>query len=102
MKKLIIGAACLTLVFLFQGGVLAQNVVPNGDFELKAQGQWDLIGNNNGASCVVYNTSGTGNSWCWRRAPGTPSGNGGLSMDIHLVGGVAYAINIDVCYLATC
>ena len=102
MKKLIIGAACLTLVFLFQGGVLAQNVVPNGDFELKAQGQWDLIGNNNGASCEVYNTSATGKSWCWRRAPGTPSGNGGHSMDIHLVGGVAYAINIDVCYLATC
>ena len=104
MKKYLVAAGCAALLALFlcQGDLFAQNTVPNGDFELQSQGPWILTGSNTGASCSVYDTSGTGSSWCWKRQPGTNGGNGGLTQDIPLIGGVTYNVSVNVCYIATC
>jgi hypothetical protein len=102
--KIFTAAGCVTLLFLFlfQGDAFAQNTVPNGDFELQAQGPWVLTGSNVGAGCTPYNTTGSGTSYCWKRKPGTNNGNGGIEQDVPLIGGLAYDVSIPICYIATC
>ncbi len=102
--KILVAAGCVVLLFLFlfQGDLSAQNTTPNGDFELQAQGSWVLTGSNNGAACTIYNTTGSGSSWCWKRKPGTNGGNGGIEQDLALIGGVTYDFTVAVCYIATC
>ncbi len=109
MKNLILGVGCCALLLLFlpQGTASAQTVVPNGDLELQALGEWELTGDNDWQKMKEYDTNGDGSlSWCWKRKPGKdvgqPFGNGGFAQDVYLVAGVAYEFNADVAYLATC
>jgi hypothetical protein len=102
MKKILFGAGCAILLLLFHpgGDALAQNTVPNGDFELRDLGTWDLTGSNSYCLMTQYDVAGTGSSsWCWRRMPGTGSGNGGLLQSIPLIGGVLYNLSINIAYV---
>ena len=104
MRKWIVGAGCLALLLLVFSGseALAQNTLPNGDFELQAAGSWDLTGNNNGAMAATYDVTGLGSSWCWKRQPGSDQGNGGLTQAVYLLDGLTYDFSMDVCFICTC
>ena len=102
MKKLLFAAGCAVLLLLFHPGSdgLAQNTVPNGDFELQDLGPWELTGSNAYCSMLQFDVAGIGSSsWCWKRMPGTNTGNGGLMQDIPLIGGVPYNLSINVAYV---
>jgi len=104
MNKILFTAGWITLLTLFigLGQASAQNLVPNGDFEMKARDNWELTGQNTGALCAMYDCSGQGRtSWCWRRTPGTTNGNGGLMQDVCLFGGVTYNFSAYVVYTET-
>jgi len=106
-KTLLEGAAIALFLFILSPGTArAQNVAANGDFELQAQGPWDLTGDNAGVECLKYDTSGNGvKSWCWKRLPGSNpfgGGNGGLAQAVNLVAGVTYEFSARICYLSTC
>ena len=109
MKKLLLGAGALALLLLFlsAGDCRAQTIVPNGDFQLKELGPWELYGNNGYQECVRYDVTGNGSkSWCWKRRPGTngglPWGNGGIKQTINLIAGVQYELTADLAFLCTC
>jgi len=101
MKRILLAAGCVALfcLVLGQDNALAQNLVPNGDFEMQARAEWLLTGNNTGAQATTFDTNGNGdNSWCWKRTPGTTKGNGGLEQDVYLFGGVLYNFTAHVAY----
>ena len=102
MKKVLFGAGCAILLLLFNFGTdaLAQNTVPNGDFELQDLGPWTLTGSNSSTAMVQFDVAGIGSSsWSWKRMPGTGTGNGGLVQDIPLIGGHTYDLTINVAYV---
>jgi len=72
----------------------------DGNFELGAAlGPWSLFGDNAGAAFVQYDVDGAGgDTWCLRRMPGSDVGNGGLTQDVLLVGGVTYQFDADIAY----
>jgi len=104
MKAFVFAAGCLALFLLAFGQerAWAQNVVPNGDFEMMGRADWELTGNNTNAVCTMYDTSGNGQrSWCWKRRPGATSGNGGLKQDVCLFGGTIYSFSANLLYEET-
>ena len=103
MKNIFIGAGCIVLLLLFSGSdASAQNIVPNGDFELQDLGPWALTGSNSNTMLMQFDVTGSGqSSWSWRRMPGTGTGNGGLAQDICLIGGVTYNVSVPVACVET-
>ncbi len=102
MKTLLVGAGCcFLLLFLSQGDALAQNLIPNGCFEQEELGLWAQYGNNGSSIVTQYDVSGDGNSWCWKRRPGSGH-NGGIKQEFDLLGGVEYTISMDLAFIATC
>jgi len=108
MKTILAGAAlAAVLLVLSPGAALAQNAVPNGDFELTLKlGPWEEYGGTAGTDLIKWDTSGSGKtSWCFKRKPGYSAfggGNGGLNQMVLLVGGVTYDFHANIAYLATC
>jgi hypothetical protein len=108
MKKGMLGAglAVLLLFFLAPGTALGQNVVPNGDIELRSLGPWETTGSTSGTAFVLYDVDGIGGtSFCYKRRPGySPfgGGDGGIVQTVYLVAGVTYQFEADVCYVCTC
>lgn len=108
MKKLLFGVClCAALLLLFsQGQASAQtwenDTVRNGDFELEDFGLWDLNGNNDKVAIIEYPVVDWIMSWCLKRKPGTPIGNGGFAITVYLEAGRTYAFDADIAAIATC
>ncbi len=102
MHKIFVPVAlALGLMCLWAAPPLAaQERCMDGNFELGAAlGPWSLFGDNTGAGFVQYDVDGTGGpTWCLEREPGTDFGNGGVTQDVLLIGGVTYQFDADVCY----
>ncbi len=105
-NNFVIAGGIVLLLFLFQGVAFGQNTAANGDFQLQDQGAWEKNGNNIGVGCIEYDTNGNGQkSWCWKRKPGDSpfgGGNGGITQEVCLVGGVTYKLTANICYHADC
>lgn len=92
---------CTLLSFLFfPGSLAAQNVVPNGDFELRELGRWEKTGDNISQYVYEYDVTGWGPSWCWKRRPGWGN-NGGIKQQVHLIAGETYLLEADLAFLCT-
>ncbi len=108
MKKQLLGAcACAALLLIFsQGQAFAQtwenNTVRNSDFELEDFGTWTTTGNNGNTGIIKYTVLENNLSWCLKRKPGTPNGNGGFETTVYLEAGRTYAFDADIAGVATC
>ena len=75
----------------------AQEVVFNGDFETGEYSHgWNLTGGNELTTIAVFEITQGNFSTCLKRCPGTPSGNGGIEQQVHLMEGVTYEFNANI------
>ena len=88
------GAAALLLGLT--GTVQAQDVVYSGDIEMGDFTGWTLTGGNAHSKVIEWQVVQLKNSFCVKRRPGTPSDNGAIEQNVHLVGGVTYAFSADI------
>lgn len=106
MRKVLAGAGlCTLLLVLTSGSLFAQataSIAANGDFEQGVLNEWSLYGNNNGQALTKYNTVETATNWCNKWRPGSNRGNGGLTQEIYLIGGLTYNFGMDVAIKCSC
>lgn len=85
------------LIFLGATHADAQNIAFNGDFETGAHTDgWTLKGGNTHTTIALFESTIGKKSLCLKRRPGTPSSNGGLEQQVHLLGGVTYNFSADI------
>lgn len=99
--KAVIAAACLLILFSAVE-LQAQSVAVNGDFETNSiSPSWELYGGNTYTQVASYQTVAGVTSLCLKRRPGTPNSNGGISQDVHLIGGMSYRFSANIACVET-
>lgn len=90
------------LSMCFSNGVMAQDVLVNGRFELGTDyaPYWNVSGNSTLHEIVQYDVTGSGESWAWKTSAwndGTAYDNT-LSQMIAVEGGITYEVSANFCY----
>jgi len=105
MKAVLFGAVlCSALLFLLAGGLTAQSMVANGDYDLEELGDhWTLYGNNDKQNVILYDVTGDGKtSYCNKWKPGSNQGNGGITQEVYMIAGQEYQFDADIAFVCTC
>ncbi|MFH1999980.1 MAG: hypothetical protein ABIK28_09875 [Planctomycetota bacterium] len=90
----------VALLFLWSGGVVAQDVVVNSEFEMQNYAFWAHSGTSTLEAIEQYDVTGSGSTWCWK----SQSWNDGtaytnfLTQQIAVEAGKTYDVSADFAF----
>lgn len=95
MKRVLLCLSMGVLVFMVFGGleVQAQNAVANPFFTTMDLQHWTAT--DPSYTCVVSTNLGM-EYYCLKKFPGTPSNNGAIKQDVHLIAGNTYEFSANI------